>query len=79
MLVMNEIKKLDKAFYEIKVKGRLDAWWEEMFDGMSIVSTDHVTTISGFVADQSALHGLLAKIRDFGLTLISVNAGETEK
>lgn len=76
---MNEIKELDKAFYEIKVKGRLDAWWEEMFDGMTVASSDHTTTISGIVRDQAALHGLLAKIRDFGLTLISVNGVASEK
>lgn len=76
---MNEIKELDKVFYEIKVRGQLDAWWEEMFDGMTIVSGDHITTISGFIADQAALHGLLAKVRDFGLTLISINCKESKK
>jgi len=69
---MGETKELDKAFYEIKVNGRLDAWWEELFDGMTIESNNNLTTISGSVADQSALHGLLNKVRDMGLTLISV-------
>lgn len=62
------------TFYEIQVIGRLDNWLRELFEGMTIVSADKVTTISGFVADQAALHGLLAKVRDFGLVLISVKS-----
>lgn len=76
---MSRNKELDKAFYEIQVKGHLDGWWEELFEGMTMASKDTVTTISGFVADQAALHGLLAKLRDFGLVLISVKSGEDEK
>jgi hypothetical protein len=75
---MSNDKELDKAFYEIQVKGRLDAWREELFDGMTVASGDEVTTISGYVADQAALHGLLARVRDFGLVLISVKAGEDD-
>ncbi len=67
-------KELDKTFYEIQVKGYLDARWNEMFDGMSIAWQDNVTTISGMVADQAALHGLLARVRDYGLVLISVKS-----
>ena len=67
-------KELDKTFYEIQVKGYLDARWNEMFDGMSIDWRDNVTTISGEVADQAALHGLLARVRDYGLTLISIRS-----
>ena len=66
-------KELDKAFYEIQVKGYLDARWNELFEGMTIASKDNVTTISGMVADQSALHGLLARVRDYGLVLISIS------
>lgn len=68
------IEELDKTFYEIQVKGYLDARWNEMFDGMSIDWRDNVTTISGEVADQAALHGLLARVRDYGLVLISVQS-----
>jgi hypothetical protein len=68
------IKELDKTFYEIQVKGYLDARWNELFDGMSITWQDNVTTISGEVADQAALHGLLARVRDYGLVLISVKS-----
>jgi hypothetical protein len=67
-------KELDKTFYEIQVKGYLDARWNEMFDGMSIAWQDNVTTISGEVADQAALHGLLARVRDYGLVLISIKS-----
>jgi hypothetical protein len=70
---------LDRAFYEIQVRGRLDAGWEELFDGMTVAPNEDVTTISGFVADQSALHGLLARVRDFGLVLISVKSAGDEK
>jgi len=67
-------KELDKTFYEIQVKGYLDARWNELFDGMSIARQDNVTTISGEVADQAALHGLLARVRDYGLVLISIRS-----
>ena len=67
-------KELDKTFYEIQVKGYLDARWNELFDGMNIAWEDNVTTISGVVADQAALHGLLARVRDYGLVLLSVKS-----
>jgi hypothetical protein len=67
-------KELDKTFYEIQVKGYLDARWNELFEGMSIDWRDNVTTISGEVADQAALHGLLARVRDYGLVLISIKS-----
>jgi len=69
-------KELDKTFYEIQVKGYLDARWNELFDGMSIAWQDNVTTISGEVADQAALHGLLARVRDYGLVLISIQSSD---
>jgi hypothetical protein len=76
---MDRNKELDKAFYEIRATGRLDAWWQELFEGMTIASKDNVTNFSGLVADQAALHGLLAKVRDFGLVLISVKSGGGEQ
>lgn len=72
---MGRTEEFDKAFYEIQVKGCLDGLWKESFDGMTIASKDSVTTISGLVADHAALHGLLARVRDFGLVLISVKSG----
>ena len=67
-------RELDKTFYEIQVKGYLDARWNELFDGMTIAWKNNVTTISGMVADQAALHGLLARVRDYGLVLISIKS-----
>ena len=58
--------------YTIHVKGKLDTAWAEWFDDMTITYANGETTISGPVADQAALHGLLAKIRDLGLSLIDV-------
>jgi hypothetical protein len=60
------------AYYQMKVKGQLGIQWSEWFEGMTIESEGSVTTITGKVADQSALHGLLVRIRDLGLPLISV-------
>ncbi len=62
-----------KEFYEIRVKQHLVPSWSETFDGMQIILTpDGGTTFRGAVADQAALHGLLARIRDLNLILISV-------
>jgi hypothetical protein len=63
--------------YEIRVRGVLDERWSSWFDGMQISANESGdTTISGPVADQPALHGLLNKIRDLGLQLISVRPTE---
>lgn len=58
--------------YEIHVDGRVDQQRSQWFDGMQITSGPDGTTIAGEVADQSALHGLLGRVRDFGLTVVSV-------
>ena len=59
--------------YEIRIKGRLDSRWAAWFDGLDLTNAiDGTTVIHGLVADQSALHGLLQKVRDVGLPLISV-------
>ena len=59
--------------YEIRIKGHLDARWAAWFDGLDLTnSSDGTTVIHGVVADQSALHGLLQKVRDVGLPLMSV-------
>ena len=64
----------DPGRYEIRVKGHLDTRWAAWFDGLAIAhGSDGTTIIHGPVADQAALHGLLQKIRDLGLPLISVN------
>ena len=61
------------ARYEIRVAGILDSCWATWFDGLQVIAEGGETVISGLVTDQPALHGLLAKIRDLGLTLTSVH------
>ncbi len=62
-------------YYEIRLKGHLEARWVKWFDGLAItLEEDGNTLLSGHLADQAALHGLLKKIRDLGLPLISVNS-----
>ena len=58
--------------YEIRVKGILDRRWTAWFEGLQVTGDGEETVIAGPVADQAALHGLLAKVRDLGLVLISV-------
>ena len=59
--------------YQIRVTGHLGSEWTDWFDGLSITLEDNgETLLSGPVADQAALHGLLRKVRDVGLPLLSV-------
>jgi len=59
--------------YEIRLTGHLDARWTAWFDGLTIrQESDGTTVIRGQVPDQAALHGLLQRVRDLGLPLISV-------
>ena len=60
--------------YEVRLKGHLDADWDDWFGGVSIkLQDDGTTVLTCHVVDQAALHGLLRQIRDLGLPLISVN------
>ena len=60
--------------YEIKIKSQLDRRWSDWFEGLTMTYDEHGHTILfGPVTDQAALHGLLNKIRDMNLVLISVN------
>jgi hypothetical protein len=62
--------------YQITVKEYLEDSWSAHFDGLVIShATDGATTLAGAVRDQTALHGLLAQVRDLGLTLIAVTQG----
>ena len=66
--------------YEIRLKGRLDARWAAWFDGLGLsYERGGVTVIRGRVADQAALHGLLQKVRDTGLSLVSVTHFDAEQ
>ena len=66
--------------YCIHIRGHLATEWSEWFDGMIVQCLpDGTTTLSGPIRDQAALHGLLAKVRDLGLSLISVNPTEPSR
>ena len=67
------------GWYEIRLKGHLDTRWAAWFDGLSLtLESDGNTLIYGLVADQAALHGLLQKVRDVGLPLVSVTQVNTD-
>ena len=59
--------------YRIKIKGHLDTKWEDWFEGMTITHKGEDTILEGAITDQSALHGLLIKIRDLNLVLLSLD------
>jgi hypothetical protein len=66
--------------YEIRLKGHLDSRWAAWFDGLTLTSeSDGTTLIRGQVVDQAALYGLLQKIRDMGLPLVSVTQVEPDQ
>ncbi len=79
--------RLDRpAAYQIKVQGRLNDGWSAWFDGMAITvetvensdDSTAITTLTGAVADQVALHGLLSRVRDLGLPLLLVQCVGSE-
>jgi hypothetical protein len=68
------------ARYELRVKGHLDPRWATWFAGLNVSHEgDGTSVISGPIADQAALHGLLQRIRDLGLPLISVTQVEADQ
>ncbi len=68
------------TWYEIRLGGHLDPRWAAWFDGLRLTNeSDGTTVIRGPVPDQSALHGLLQKLRDVGLSLISVTQVEPDQ
>lgn len=71
---MADGREFDKErTYRIRVRGTLDGKWSDWFDGLTIApQANDETLLVGPVADQAALHGLLAKIRDLGLPLLSI-------
>ena len=69
----------ERKFYEIKLKGHLNESWADWFEGLTFTHrSDGTTTLTGEVIDQAALHGLLKKVRDLGLPLLSVNQVDLE-
>jgi hypothetical protein len=74
---MTDSPTSNAQYYEIRLKGHLEARWVKWFDGLAITLEESGNTLlSGPVADQAALHGLLKKVRDVGLPLLSVNSVE---
>lgn len=70
---MTNAHEFDQATaYQIRLKGALDSSWSDWFDGFSICVEGNATLLSGIVPDQSALHGILAKINDLGLSIVSI-------
>jgi hypothetical protein len=68
----------EQSVYHIRVKGILDEKWSNWFDDLTIVpQANGETLLTGPVRDQAALHGLLAKVRDLGLPLLSVKQVDT--
>ncbi len=66
-------------YYEITIKGHLDPHWKDWFSGLSLMHLEgDATLISGALPDQAALHGLLERIRDLNLTLISVSSSANQ-
>jgi hypothetical protein len=68
-------RRLAPVEYELRIEGHLDDHWSAWFAGLTVIREDDGSTmLRGAVADQAELHGLLAKVRDIGATLISVRA-----
>ena len=67
----------ERVIYQIRLKGQLDSQWTDWFGGLTItLEEDGDTLLTGPVVDQAALHGLLRRVRDLGMPLVSVNPVE---
>lgn len=70
----NQLPPQPDMVYQIRLKGHLGRQWADWFDGLTITLEDNGDTLlTGLLADQAALYGLLKKVRDLGLTLLSLN------
>lgn len=69
----------NETIYEIRVKGSLDASWSNWFAPLTLIPQQDETVIVGPVQDQAELFGILLKVRDMGLELISVNAASSRE
>jgi len=71
----SESHPVQPMVYQIRIKGHLDSQRTEWFDGLTItLEEDGNTLLTGTVVDQAALHGLLKKVRDLGIPLLSINS-----
>lgn len=70
---LNAADSNESCIYQIRIKGHLDSQWRDWFEGMTItLEKNGDTLLTGPVVDQAALHGLLKKVRDLGMPLVSV-------
>jgi hypothetical protein len=70
----------EPAIYEVRIKGHLGTQWADWFGDVSVTLEDNgETLLTGPVADQAALHGLLKKVRDLGMPLVSVNRVKSDQ
>jgi hypothetical protein len=75
-----EVDPEQPMVYQIRIQGHLGRQWTDWFEGLTITLEDNgESLLTGAVVDQSALHGLLKKVRDLGLPLLSVNHIEPDK
>jgi hypothetical protein len=80
VFVCGKFKETTMLQVEIRVKGQIDENWSEWFAGLEIAHTDQDETIlTGDVVDQAALYGLLARLRDLGLPLVSATSAEVDR
>ncbi|UCH63555.1 MAG: hypothetical protein JSU77_03670 [Fidelibacterota bacterium] len=71
---MNQLRDPNgPVHYQIKLQGQLREQWSDWFSGMTVTICKGMTLLTGPVIDQSALHGILTRVRDLGLPLISIN------
>jgi hypothetical protein len=76
---MSDTQNEKTMIYQIRIEGQFGQQWTDWFEGLSITpGEDGTTLLTGPVIDQSALHGLLKKVRDLGAPLVSVNRMETD-
>ena len=76
---MSDRQNEKAVIYQVRIEGQLGQQWTEWFEGLSITQErDGTTLLTGPVVDQSALHGLLKKVRDLGIPLVSINRIETD-
>ncbi len=71
--INSESEKAQPMIYQIRIEGHLGRHWTDWFEGLTITALDNgETLLTGPVVDQAALHGLLKKVRDGGMSLVSV-------
>ena len=74
---MNDIEKsINPTVYQIRLRGILDPSWSDWFDNFTITTQDEEPRMEGPVEDQAALHGILSKINDLGLAIVTITQVE---